>query len=185
LKIRITPGALLLFLVLAATHTQLLFPTLLAALFHEGGHLLAAGLLRIRLRLLELDLPGARILPATALPSYRAEALLALGGPAASLLLALLLSTRAGGFSAATRLAALSQAAFNLLPVIGFDGGRALAAVLAASLSPSAAEHTMAALSYLSLLFLFSLASCLVLRFGASFTLAVLSATLFAKLFLL
>lgn len=185
MKIRITPGALLLLLVLLQSDPGILFSTLAAALFHECGHLLAARLAHVRLQLLELDLPGARILPAGALPSYRAEALLSLGGPLFSLLLFLLLLPYSHPLALATRTAALSQALFNLLPVSGFDGGRVLHAMLCSKMEPFYAGRVLAVLSYLSLLLLFSLASCLLLRYGVSFTLAVLSASLFARLFLL
>ena len=181
MKIRITPGAILLALVLLFHRDELLPATLLAAAVHECGHLLAAKLLGIRLRLLELDLMGARLYPAAHLPSYRAEMLLAAAGPAASLLL--LLIPPLSPFWAAARTASLSLALFNLLPIRDFDGGRVLHALLAAGLGRNA-DSVLAVTSYLSLLFLFSIAACLLLRYGEDAALAVLSATLFAKLFL-
>jgi stage IV sporulation protein FB len=156
----------------------------LAAALHECGHLLAARRLHIPLRLLELDLMGARLYPARSIPSYRAEALLAAAGPLCSILLAVPLLTTRIPFFVALRTAPLSFALFNLLPIEGFDGGRVLFSLFACRLGENAARRVLLASSYLSLLFLFSLASCLLLRYGEDATLAVLSASLFARLFL-
>ena len=186
MKIRITPGAILFLLLLFRAKTLLLPATLLCAALHECGHLLAARLLGIRLRLLELDVPGARLVPRAALPSYRAEGLLAAAGPLTSLLLALLaLPHAASTLGGAILAAALSQALFNLLPIRGFDGGRVLHALLCPRLGQIAAGRALALSSYAAILLLFSLASCLLLRLGASFMLALLCASLFAKVFLI
>lgn len=184
MKIRITPGALLLFLALALERDALLPAALFAAAVHEAGHLAAARALGVRLRLLELDTFGARIEPCGALPSYRAEALLAAGGPAASGMLALFFAPFGGEWALTVRTVTLSLGIFNLLPVAGFDGGRILDALLLSRFDTRAAARALAATSYLSLLFLFSLSACLLLRFGQNLTLAVLSASLFARLFL-
>lgn len=183
MKIRITPGALLLLLTLLFGNRLFCLAVLSAAALHECGHLLAARLLGIRLRLLELDLIGARLYPAVALPSYRAELYLALAGPLASLLLALFLPFSTP-FCLALRTATLSLALFNLLPIEGFDGGRALFALAATLLSPERARRLLAGATYLMLLFLFALSSCLLLRYGENMSLAVLSASLFVRLLL-
>lgn len=184
MKIRITPGAVLFLAVQLFTDSPLFAASLLAALFHECGHLLAARLLRIPLRLLEIDLMGARIYPVGALPSYRAEGILAAAGPVASLLLALPLMGSENPLLAAVRFSTLSFAIFNLLPIEGFDGGRMLFAVLSSNFHEKVAERVSFFTSYLSLLLLFSLSSCLLLRYGENAMLAVLTASLFARLFL-
>ncbi len=184
MKIRVTPGAVLFWAVQLFTDGPLLAAGLLAALAHECGHLLAARALRIPLRLLEIDIMGAKILPAGALPSYRAEGLLAAAGPVTSLLLALPLMGGVHPFAIALRFSTLSFALFNLLPIEGFDGGRVLSSLLAALFSEKVAERVLFFTSYLSLLLLFSLSSCLLLRYGENATLAELTASLFARLFL-
>jgi stage IV sporulation protein FB len=184
MKIRITPGAILMLAVLFADRNSLLPATLLASLFHELGHIVAARLLGIRLRLLELDLFGARLFPAGSFPSYRAEGLLALAGPLASIVLWGIFLTVSGDFSECLRFATLSLALFNLTPLAGFDGGRMLFAFLASLFGTEAAARVVEISSYLSLLFLFSLSSCMLLRYGQQLTLAVLSASLFAEVFL-
>ena len=184
MKIRITPGALLLLCVMLFTR-DLLFPaTMLAATWHECGHLLAARLLGVRLRLLELDIPGARLFPAGPLPSYAAEGWLAAAGPAASFLLALLIYPLNGSFFAALLAATLSLGFFNLLPVSGFDGGRVLCAILTPLLGERAGARVLRVGSYLSLFFLFSLSAALLLRYGENLSLTVLCASLFSRIFL-
>ena len=184
MKIRITPGAILLLFVAALTEGILFPAALLAGAVHECGHFLAAKALGVRLRLLELDVAGAKFTPAGALPSYRAEGMLAAAGPAASLLLALLTRPLGGALAAATRAVTLSLAFFNLLPIRGFDGGRMLDACLSHFLDDRRASRVLSTTSYLSLLFLFALSSCVLLRYGLNLSLAVLSASLFARLFL-
>ncbi|MBQ3064141.1 MAG: M50 family metallopeptidase [Clostridia bacterium] len=184
MKIKIAPGTLLLTLLLALQNDVMLPTTLLAALFHELGHLLAARLLHIRIARLEIDLLGAKLYPAGLLPSFGAEFCLAVAGPLASLLLPLCLYRVSGKFAAALSLASLSLALFNLLPIGEFDGGRMLHATLSAHLADGVAHRVLSVTTYLSLLFLFCLSSCLLLRYGQNLSLAVLSATLFAKFFL-
>ena len=184
MRIRITPGALLLLAAMLLEGDFLFLASVLAAAVHECGHLLAARLLGIRLRLLELDLMGAKLFPAKAIPSYRSEFLLAACGPLFSLLLALPIGGSSLPFFKAMHTATLSFALFNLLPIRGFDGGRMLAAPITAKWGAAAADRLLFLSTYASLLLLFSLSACLLLRYGESATLAVLSASLFAQLFL-
>ncbi len=184
MQIRISPGAVLLLFVMALSQGSLFPAVLLAVTAHECGHLLASRLLGVRLRALELDLPGARLIPAGLLPSYRAEALLAAAGPAASLLLAAFTLPHATPFAVTLSAVTLSLFLFNLLPITEFDGGRLLFCLIAPRFGENAARRTLLFCSYLSLLSLFSLSACLLLRYGESMMLAVLCATFFAKLFL-
>ena len=184
MKIRIAPATLLFLLLLAFNHNFLLPATLLAALFHECGHLLAAKMLNIPIRLMEIDLFGAKIYPASFIPSYRQELLLAAAGPLFSLLLGVFLLPHSTAFSVAMRDATFSFALFNLLPISDFDGGRMLHATLSQLLENQTADRVLGVTSYLSLFLLFSLSSCILLEYGQNLALAVLSASLFAKLFL-
>ena len=184
MKWRVNPGALVFFAVLLFTGKRAFLTVFLAAAFHEAGHLLAARRTGIALRCMELDLFGAKLIPAAALPSYRAEWILAAGGPAFSLLLALILLPFSAPFAVALRFASASFALFNLLPVSGFDGGRMFFATLARRLSVRAAVTVLHCGTYLTLLFLFCLSSCLLLRYGQNLALFVLCAVLFAKIFL-
>ncbi len=184
MKIRITPGAVLLLCVMLFTGDMLFPATLFAAAWHECGHLLAARLLGVRLRRLELDIPGAQLFPAGALPSYAAEGWLAVAGPAASFLLAALVFPLNGSFFGAVWAATLSLGLFNLLPISGFDGGRVLGAVVTPLLGERAGARAVLVGSYLSVFFLFSLCATLLLRYGENLSLAVLCASLFSRIFL-
>ncbi len=184
MKVRITPGAVLLLLAMAYSQGVLFLAVLMAAAFHECGHLAAAKLLGIRLQLLELDLPGARLVTAGAIPSYLAEGALAGAGPCASLLLLAFTMPHASPFFLTVSAVTLLLALFNLLPISGFDGGRMLHALLAAKVGMRVAGQALAISSYLCLLLLFSLSACLVLRYGENMMLALICATFFAKLFL-
>lgn len=185
MKIRITPVTVLFLMVLTLTKSYLVPATLLAALFHECGHLLAARCFSVRVACLEIDLFGAKITPVGFISSYRAEMLLAAAGPLFSLLLGAFLLPHGGAFCIALKGATLALAVFNLLPIRDFDGGRILQGALSQIFGDRAADRALAVSSYLSLLFLFSLSSCVLLRYGQNLSLAVLSASLFAKLFLL
>jgi Zn-dependent protease len=183
-KICISPGAILFWIVQLTEGGVQASAGLLAALVHECGHLGAARLTRTPLGRMEIDVMGAKLFPAAQIRSYPAEGILAAAGPCASLLLLLPLSFCAGPFAESLRVATLSFAIFNLLPINGFDGGRALHALLAGTFSEKVAERVTFFTTYLSLLLLFSLSSCLLLRYGENASLAVLSAYLFAHLFL-
>ena len=184
MKIRIAPGTLLLTLLLSFGGGMQFPATLLAALFHELGHLLAARLFGIRIALLEIDMLGAKLYPRGLLPSFQAELCLAAAGPLFSLLLSAFLYPYSGVFAREIALSSLSLALFNLLPIAEFDGGRMLHAILSFCCEEGTAHRLLSALTYLSLLFLFCLSSCILLRYGQNLTLAVLTASLFAKSFL-
>ena len=106
----------------------------MAAALHEAGHwialrLLGAGVSALRFRLsgLEMVYPGRQL-------SYRAEACAALAGPGANLLCAGVLAAvgRTHPFPGLELFLGchLALAAFNLLPALPLDGGRAMSALL-------------------------------------------------------
>lgn len=103
MKISISPTALLFLVVLTLKGHWLLPASLLAALVHECGHLLAARTLGVRMRRMEIDLFGAKLTPVGLLPTYKAELLIAAAGPLFSLLLGIFLITHADGKCAVVR----------------------------------------------------------------------------------
>ena len=130
---------------------SLWLPALFAVLIHGAGHYLAARLCGLRPRRVRLTATGLRLVSEGGYPSYLAEALVALGGPLANLLsalLALLTGVGAGTFCALSVYLAL----LNLLPLDGFDGASALRCLLCArhaplpSLSPRAADGVLSEL---------------------------------------
>jgi len=120
-----------------------------AAAAHELSHLAALRLLRCPVRRMTLTPGGLRIDYRPGELSYRRDALLALAGPAGNLL------TAAAGAGIARlhpdgRLfqfvgASLLLAAFNLLPALPLDGGRALLAALSLRFAPDAARRAVRA----------------------------------------
>ncbi len=108
---------------------------LLAALIHEGGHLVCAGLLRRPVAVLRLGLMGARLLPCGALGDYSSEAAVAFWGAGANFLAAIpaFFAIRLGGREAAIFFffSNLFLGLSNLLPAEGLDGGVILYALAA------------------------------------------------------
>ena len=110
---------------------------MLAAAWHECGHLLAARAVGVRVKGMRLALFGARM-GLGGMLSYGQEWLVAAGGPLASVLaggMALLLWQGGGGDSPHGLLwfgaASLVLGGVNLLPVATLDGGRMLSCVAA------------------------------------------------------
>ncbi len=107
--------------------------TLLSALMHEGGHLLALYALGIRGGRFRAHLNGLVCTPRRTL-SYREEILVAAAGPLTNLLLAVLfflLCPLGVAFFSSFALCELLTGLSNLIPVRGYDGERILTAYLA------------------------------------------------------
>ncbi len=126
-------GFLILLAVMVWLDTGLFLWIAAASVLHELGHLLMLWVFGGRVRRLELGLLGIRMEAEGSL-SYGKEVLITLGGPAASLLGALVtarltsfLCWPAGFISAGIH---LTLGLFNLLPVPSLDGGRALRLLL-------------------------------------------------------
>ena len=108
--------------------SQCLLPVFLfASAVHEAGHWLAVSLCGGHIRQFRLSAAGGMMTYRLTAPSGGRDALIALAGPAAGLLL-VLLANRAGAYYLAG--ASLLLSVFNLLPVPPLDGGRILDALL-------------------------------------------------------
>lgn len=118
---------------------------LAATALHETGHLFAFLICGERLPAFSGRRFGLLLTPQGGTLSYKKELLIAAAGPLFNLLacLALIPAMRAGQATEANFCffaLNLLTAAFNLLPITGFDGGRVLSAALYLSLSPRLAD---------------------------------------------
>ena len=157
--------------------------TLLAALLHECGHLLAARWMKIPLRSMRIDLLGARLDVGDRLLPYGEEWLLAASGPLASLLFAALACPLWHRFSLAFVFSAVSLllGLLNLLPVGSFDGGRMTEALLARTLGAKKAYFIVSLLTLSALLLLWLFSVYLLLRAGGGLSLFCFSVNLLSR----
>lgn len=191
LKIGLMP-AILIFIMIAFEPPGISLPTLCAAALHECGHLLAARLLGIKLRSLELGPLGATIRTRGSLISYGREWLLCAAGPAANLISGAVAyfffradikadsDSIAFGFCSVSLMLAL----LNLLPVEGFDGGRMLSCAAGSIAGPRVASVTLTICSVLSVCLLWMLSVYLLLRWGSSLSLFIFSVSVFYRIFI-
>lgn len=144
-KIELTPGAVLLLTAVAAlSGVKMAALMVAAAAFHELGHWAAIRLCGGRVTRVLLGAGGARMWTAGSF-GYLTDAAVALAGPGASALLAMICGTLGDGAGREWMytLAGLSAlyCLFNLLPMGPMDGGRALYAVCSALLGPGVADN--------------------------------------------
>ncbi len=170
---------------LLADRSGLCAVTLLAAAVHEGGHLLAARLLGVRIRGFRLDFSGARLHIGGRALSFGEEWLLSAAGPLASLIASGLVSPlwQASHFFGWFSCASLLLGLFNLLPIRTLDGGRMLSALLYRISTPTVAFYTVFATSAACLFFLWTVAVYLLLRAGDGLSLFFLFTELFIRFF--
>lgn len=110
----------------------------LAALCHEMGHLAALRLAGATVEGISFTGVGVEIRADTRYLPYGKDILCTIAGPAVNLALALILSRVSGDYLFAG--ANLLQGLFNLLPVPGLDGARALYLLLSWILDPMRAD---------------------------------------------
>ncbi len=159
---------------------------LAAATLHELGHLFVARLLGISFREMSITPFGAALTPADSLGGYTDELLVAAAGPFINLfsvLAALPWIQGKGELLSFFVLASLFLGILNLLPVLGFDGGRMLSCFLSRYIPEATAEKVLCVTSFVTLFFLWSFSVYLLLRVGSSLSLFVFSCSLFCRLF--
>ena len=124
-------------------HGGALLVAAIALAAHEAAHAVVARALGLRLESIEvMPFGGVAQMDVHALRPEQ-EAVIALAGPAASLALALLIAASGwtGAFAQGLLRASFSLAAFNLLPALPLDGGRALRALLSGRLGRARATR--------------------------------------------
>jgi Zn-dependent protease len=195
----------LIFLLLCVTALEpshYMLVSLLAAAFHELGHIFCARALGVRIKEMRLDLLGALLDTDGAPISYGAEFMLCAAGPLASFLgfaVANGLCIRAGVGEILTYSRAGEDAwqyvrffgasslflgVLNLLPVSSFDGGRMLSATLSYFFGDTLSSRICDAVSFLSVFTLWSASVYVMLKVGAFLSLFVFSASVFSRIFI-
>ena len=112
---------------------------LLAAALHEGGHLLLLALFGVDVEEMTFTAFGVEIRANTRYLSYGKDIICTLAGPAVNILAALFFARGLGAYLPAG--ANLLQGCFNLLPLTGLDGARALHLALCRMLDPVRADR--------------------------------------------
>ena len=185
-RFHIQPMAIVLLLwMLLTDRGGIALMTLAAAIFHEGGHVVAALLMRIPLRELRLDLLGARLDVSGRLLSYGEEWLLCAAGPAMSLLLSAAVAPlwHLSAYAAIFSCASLILGILNLLPIRTFDGGRMLESGLLFFLPQSVVQLLVRLSSFFFLFLLWAVAVYFLLRVGDGLSLFCFSMSLFNRFF--
>ncbi len=191
MKIKIKSGILMplfLFCLLLSERRAYTFTALAAAGIHEFGHIFAAKSRNIELSSLSLDMLGARVSVGTRLCSYRDEMILCAAGPLANFIFAAL-GAIIGSFYSNEYIsfftaASVALGSLNLLPIKSFDGGRILSCAIARVYGTYISERILSVLSFLCCFSLWCFSVYLMIRVGASLSLFVFSASLFARIFI-
>ena len=188
LRIGILP-ALIFCIMLLFQPAGVVFPSLGTAVLHETGHMLAAFLLGIPLRSLDIGMFGASLKVRGSLISYPKEFLLCAAGPAMNFLSALavvIFSEHRGYYSECGEWfvsVSIMLGLLNLIPAEGFDGGRMLSVVLTSMLGPRISARILSVTTFLSIVILWMFSVYLLLRYGTSLSLFVFTLSLFYRLF--
>ena len=170
MKIKIGFGAILLpsVLLLSGARVSSLLALLSAILFHELGHLIMILILKKKISAVTLEPFGARIIIGDEI-SYGQEILIALTGPAASLLLFFLLG------HGDTADCSLFLGIINILPVPTLDGGRVLECAVSCFFGPRAGSLATRICGKIFAFLLWLISVYLVLRYNGGFYLFVFS----------
>ena len=159
---------------------------ILSVTIHECGHLVMARLCHIPIRQLKLGILGAALTPSELLYSYKKEILLCLGGPIFNFLSMLIFFPlcRTSHILGYFFMSSFALGTLNLLPIIGFDGGRVLSAILNMVLSPYASKKIMSIISFIFIFTLWCISVYLLLKISASLSMFIFSVSIFCKIFL-
>ncbi len=162
------------------------FPSLFfSVVIHESGHIIFAKLRKISLCEFKLGIFGAALTPRDSLFSYGDEIIMCIGGPLFNFLSA---GMAAALFSLPASnvfiMSSLALGTLNLLPIIGFDGGRIFAALFNMLLPCRVSMTIMKILSFAILFSLWCFSLYLLLRTASSLTMFIFSISLFVKIFI-
>lgn len=188
LRIGILP-ALIFCIMIVLEPAGVVFPSLAGAVLHESGHMLAAAVLGIPLRSLDIGTFGASLKVRGSLISYPKEFLLCAAGPSMNFLSAVvevIYSEHRGYYSECGEYfiaVSVMLGLLNLIPAEGFDGGRMLSVVTSSLFGPRASARLLTATTFSSIVLLWMLSVYLLIRYGTSLSLFVFTVSLFYRLF--
>ncbi|HIZ56512.1 MAG TPA: site-2 protease family protein [Firmicutes bacterium] len=168
-------------LFLLSDRTGLTFWGILAALMHEGGHILAFILTGNIPKKISFDLCGIRIVEAGPYASYRQEAVILAAGSLVNLCCFLLLYWQLGWKFSQIAVLHLVLGIFNLLPIWSLDGGKLVHLICMQFCSMRTANWVTYLLSGVTLLLLLG-ASIWHLRIEKNFSLLMVSGFLLFSL---
>lgn len=184
-KIKIGFLAVVLLLALAISEPRY-FPALLCSTaIHESGHLLMGKIRKINLRELRLGVFGASLFPDSMNYSYKDEIILCSGGPLFNFLSAVLaVKVFSFSFDSLFVMSSFSLCILNLMPIMGFDGGRILSATLNGFLPVTWVWRVMKLISFVFIFALWCMSLYLLMRAASSLALFVFCIAMFAKIFI-
>lgn len=158
-------------------------PFLLAALLHEGGHLLACRLLGVPIRFFRPTVAGAVIGYDPSAVSYTREAMIAAAGPLSNLAGFLLcFPGQCSRGRALFGIACLSLALFNLLPIRRLDGGVILYDLLTSVMDPWRSAPIVETVSLVCTVCLWMCAAAVQIRCGGNLSVFLISVYLLTKI---
>ena len=169
---------------LASGAGRMLPAALLAAFFHELGHVAAIYLAGGRVTAIRIEPFGGEIATGGTVPSYRGELFVSLAGPIVNFLCALLLFLPGMPVELSLfGLCSLGLGMFNLLPMSALDGGDVLRTLLLLRLDPELSDRICRIVSavFAVLFLVVSFVGWFLLRFNP--TLILLSVYLLFSLF--
>lgn len=154
---------------------------LVAALLHELGHMAAAALLGVKMRLCKAGMAGISLQYDFSLVSHGREAIVCLAGPVVGVVIFFL--GYKNGVASYFAGASLGLTVLNLLPISFLDGGCALTAILSVFLSPDKVWHIVRGLSFVFTILLWVLAIIMMLSTGGDISFICASVYLLYRLF--
>ena len=186
MKINISFWAIMLILSIILFSDVSLLAVLLAAVFHELGHLISARMRKVRIDCVNIDIMGARIALAEGIYSYTDEIIVCLCGPLVNLIsgIVMLLLTDMNASSAVFTAASFSLCIVNLLPIKSFDGGRILHCVLSYCLDCDIADNILSVSSFIFLFVIWCFSVFMLLRCAQSLSLFIFSIYMFKSIFI-
>lgn len=152
-----------------------------AALIHEGAHVLTAFLLKIPLRLYRTEISGISMKYDFSTSSPICEVAVCLAGPVAGMILFLICRHNGSMSYLAGATAVLSV--FNLLPISELDGGCALSAFLSLFFHPDTVFGICKVLSVTLTLLLWFVSVYLAIRTNGDLSVMAVSVYLIYRLF--